>query len=239
MCSQAAYAQDVTRPDNAEPGQNSVFSDLFAPLGSDFRHVLSQKSLLPLTIGAVAVAASHTWDRQASMYRWPKSADEMFDPGQSVGSTMAQAGGAFGLYAFGRMSHSPRLTQFGASLVRSQIITQSMTQAVKFATQRTRPDGTTLSFPSGHSASMFATATVVEREFGWKAGLPAYVAAAWVAGSRVETRRHYVSDVVAGATVGILAGRAVTFGHGNTRFNVGPSAVPGGIGVTFTKTGQP
>jgi membrane-associated phospholipid phosphatase len=59
--------------------------------------------------------------------------------------------------------------------------------------------------------------------------------ASWVAASRVEMKRHFVSDVVAGATIGILAGRSVTVGTSHTRFAVVPMVVPGGVGIGFTK----
>jgi membrane-associated phospholipid phosphatase len=65
--------------------------------------------------------------------------------------------------------------------------------------------------------------------------VPAYAIAAWVAASRVEMKRHYISDVVAGATVGILAGRSVTVGRGSMRFALSPMAVPGGAGITALK----
>jgi membrane-associated phospholipid phosphatase len=48
-------------------------------------------------------------------------------------------------------------------------------------------------------------------------------------------RRHYVSDVLAGATLGILAGRSVTFGSGKARFGLSPVAVPGGAGFSITR----
>ena len=48
-------------------------------------------------------------------------------------------------------------------------------------------------------------------------------------------QRHYLSDVIAGATVGILAGRSVTVGPRNARFSVDPMPVAGGIGVGFTR----
>jgi membrane-associated phospholipid phosphatase len=48
-------------------------------------------------------------------------------------------------------------------------------------------------------------------------------------------QRHYVSDVIAGATLGILAGKSVTFGSGKARFGLSPVAVPGGAGVNITR----
>jgi membrane-associated phospholipid phosphatase len=163
------------------------------------------------------------------------TAKSAFEPGQLVGNFMIQSGGAVATYAVGRIIKSPTVTRVGASLFRAQVVAQGTVQAVKFIAQRTRPDGTSLSFPSGHSAAAFATASVLHSELGWKAGIPAYAAASWVAASRVQMQRHFVSDVIAGATLGILAGRSVTFGSGKARFGLAPMAVARGAGVSITR----
>src|SRR6185369_8804699 len=131
----------------------------------------------------------------------------------------------------GRITHSPRAASLGADLFQAQILAQAMTQGIKMAAQRTRPDGTTLSFPSGHTSSAFASATVLQRHFGWKAGVPAYAVAAYVATSRLEDKRHYLSDVTFGAVLGIVAGRTVTVGRGDARFAIAPAATNGGGAV--------
>jgi len=187
--------------------------------------------------GGGAAFGAHAFDRRiaTSAPGWSGSTSSMLGPGQLVGSMFVQGGAAFATYVAGRATGSQRLAQVGAELVRAQFVAQGVTQTIKFSAPRTRPDGTALSFPSGHTASSFATATVLQREFGWKVGVPAYVGAAWVGASRVQAQRHYLSDVVAGATVGILAGRAVTVGRGDNRFSLGPTVVPGGIGFSFTR----
>jgi membrane-associated phospholipid phosphatase len=76
---------------------------------------------------------------------------------------------------------------------------------------------------------------VLQTKFGWKAGIPAYAMASWVAASRLQSNRHYLSDVIAGATIGVLAGRSVTLGRGAARFSVSPTAIPGGIGMSFVR----
>lgn len=214
---------------------SSVFADLFTPLASDFRQLGAKRNLLLMGIGVGAAATSHTWDQQTARSKWGTSVDDVFEPGQLVGAFMTQAGAAVGVYAIGRATGHDRLATIGSHLFRAQIVSQTTTQALKLATTRTRPDGTRLSFPSGHSAAAFATASVLQADLGWKAGLPAYAVATWVAASRVQTKRHYVSDVVAGAAVGILAGRSVTIGHGSARFALSPTVVPGGIGITALK----
>ena len=50
---------------------------------------------------------------------------------------------------------------------------------------------------------------MLQRHFGWKVGVPAYVAAGYVATARVHDNRHYLSDVVFGAAMGIAGERTV------------------------------
>jgi membrane-associated phospholipid phosphatase len=211
-----------------------AFRDLFAPLPGDFRRLISTPgNLAILGAGGAGAIAGHHWDDGASSSSWGDAA--VFAPGKVAGDFLVQTGGAVATYAIGHLTHSPRVARIGAEVFRAQIVSQATAQAIKFSAGRTRPDGTAHSFPSGHSASAFATAAVVQREFGWKAGIPAYAAATWVASSRVQMKRHYVSDVIAGATLGIMAGRSVTVGAGSVRFSVDPMPVAGGMGVSFTK----
>ncbi|RMG14675.1 MAG: phosphatase PAP2 family protein [Deltaproteobacteria bacterium] len=86
----------------------------------------------------------------------------------------------------------------------SQAVTSGLTDLLKVATWRERPDGGNhLSFPSGHTSSAFAWATFVWRRYGWQWGLPAYVFAAFVGFSRIHDDRHWLSDVLAGALLGV------------------------------------
>ena len=55
--------------------------------------------------------------------------------------------------------------------------------------------------------------------------------ASYVAASRLAENKHFLSDVVFGAAVGLAAGRTVTFGMGSTRFELSPLAAQGGAGV--------
>lgn len=208
--------------------------DLFTPLPGDFKRLTLHPNLWTLGIGAAGALAVHPLDQKIAGAKWGGSG-AAFTPGALAGSLYVQAGGALATYAIGRATGKPGLATVGAELFRAQMVTEGMTQAIKYATNRTRPDGTSLSFPSGHAASAFATATVLQAHYGWKAGVPAYALAGWIAASRMQTSRHYLSDVVAGATLGILAGHTITVGHGSMKFAVSPMAAPGGAGVSFTR----
>ena len=81
----------------------------------------------------------------------------------------------------------------------------AVTTALKHSIDATRPDGGRHSFPSGHATLAFTGAEFIRKEYGWKWAAPAYAAAGFVGWSRVESKRHYAHDVVAGALLGILA----------------------------------
>ena len=92
-------------------------------------------------------------------------------------------------------------------------------------------DSNRLSFPSGHTSNSFMWATVVSHYYGKKAAIPAYAVAAYVGASRLKTRKHYLTDIIAGATFGYIVGRTVTKGaekSRNRRFNWGITVPPGG-----------
>ena len=64
------------------------------------------------------------------------------------------------------------------------------------------------SFPSGHALNSFAIGTVIALAFPF-AAVPVLVLAASVAASRVVLGLHWLSDVIAGALVGLVIGTSV------------------------------
>ena len=79
-------------------------------------------------------------------------------------------------------------------------------KGMKLLIDSPRPDGSdSRSFPSGHCALAFAGAELVRCEYGWKWGIAAYSAASAVAVLRLYNDAHWLSDVLAGAGIGILS----------------------------------
>ena len=109
------------------------------------------------------------------------------------------------------------------------VSTLAAVYVLKATVERRRPDGGLRSFPSGHTASAAAGAAFLQRRYGWSYGIPAYAAAAFVGYSRVESRRHYTSDVLVGGALGI--GANVLFTKRHHRVAVAP--VPGGVSVAI------
>ncbi len=97
-------------------------------------------------------------------------------------------------------------------LIISNVITAALTHGAKFAINKERPNGSSYAFPSGHSSFSFANATVLYEEFHDAApgfASSGYILTSMVGSLRVINNKHWVSDVLAGAGLGILVTRLV------------------------------
>jgi membrane-associated phospholipid phosphatase len=189
-----------------------------------------------LTVFALGGLTAHSFDRASVEDASERLSKGFANVGNIAGQMYIQAGAGLAAYAIGRATGNQRAASLGGDLIRAQVLTQLFVQGTKLAVGRQRPDGSdSMSFPSGHSASTFATATVLQQHFGWKVGVPAYTFAGFVAASRMASSKHYLSDVVLGAGIGIAAGRTVTLHVGGEKFALGAAPTQGGAMVTFTK----
>ncbi|MBW8686875.1 phosphatase PAP2 family protein [Chitinophaga rhizophila] len=99
----------------------------------------------------------------------------------------------------------------------SSVLVTSSTFFIKKATGRLRPDGSTYnSFPSGHTSVAFMTAQFMWEEYKdvspWY-GVAGYAVAATTGVLRIYNNRHWVSDVIAGAGLGILSTKAAYWAY--------------------------
>jgi membrane-associated phospholipid phosphatase len=156
-----------------------------APLDDHQRHVGRAGSLLQYGIPATAFLATWLLEPHGSGARDPAAGTVFGAPAQQPVLLMG-----------GTPRHDLTL-----ALGRTWLATE----ALKYGTDETRPNGGPRSFPSGHTSIAFAGAEFIRKEYGWGWAAPAYLAAGFVGWSRVEARKHYTHDVIAGAAVGILA----------------------------------
>lgn len=116
------------------------------------------------------------------------------------------------------------VTEVGASLI------------LKYAVREDRPDHSNKhSFPSGHTGIAFANAAFLQRRYGWKLGVPAFVVATYVGWGRVYAKKHHWWDVVAGAALG--TGAALIYTRPFMRdkeITIVPVANPEEIGLAAT-----
>ena len=91
-------------------------------------------------------------------------------------------------------------------------LNDAVTIRLKRLTQVERPDGSDLhSFPSAHTSVALASATFLHKEYGARSlwySVVGYSVAALTGGLRMAKDNHWLSDVLAGAGVGILSTQA-------------------------------
>src|SRR5437660_8628752 len=204
----------------------------------DFKYLPSRENLLWAGVGGGLALAVHPVDDNVNRGLVGSDvADKVFKAGEILGELGTLLGSASVVYAVGRLKDEPRVLHVGMDLIQSLAMSEALTQALKYTTRRERPDHSGRnSFPSGHAADTFAFATALERHLGWRYWAPAYTLASYVAISRLPANRHWFSDTVFGAAVGIIAGRTVTR-HGR-EYPVTVVAVPGGAAILYVRHGR-
>lgn len=211
-------------------------------LGRNFLGVLSKDNLVPLVIGAGLTTAASAADARAQ--------DVLRGSCPGCGQTGATLGGSAvvpvvgALFVAGRFAPQGQFRSATYDFAQALVVNGAYTGLLKHTVKRTRPDASnSLSFPSGHASTAFSLATVASHHYGWKVGVPAYAVAAGIGLSRVESNRHHLSDVIAGATLGFVVGRTVTRLDGGPAarkrtFSVGPLADPHGSGIGLAVSGS-
>jgi membrane-associated phospholipid phosphatase len=210
---------------------------MFVDLVDDVKHLPSKENLYWAAFGGGLALAVHPADDNVNKAMVGSDfAKDFFVLGKYLGELYTLFPAAITVYTVGRVADKPKVSHVGMDLIQSLVISEALVQALKFATQRERPDGSNkYSFPSGHAADTFAFATALERHLGWKGAVPAYIFSSYVAISRLPDNKHWLSDVVFGSSVGIISGRTVTR-HGRP-FPVAVSAVHGGVAILYIRRG--
>ena len=201
----------------------------------DFKNFFSRDTGKTMSYVAIVAIASAPWDREGvnNGFNIPTT---VFQSGNVIGNFVFQIGAGFATYSTGKAFGNKKLAYAGRDIVRAQVLSQVMVQSLKYSVRRERPDfSNRQSFPSGHAASAFATATVLQRYYGWKIGAPAYALGSYVALARMSWNRHHATDVVMGAGFGIASARTVTMEMAKQQFSVGVQPQVGGASINFTK----
>ena len=133
--------------------------------------------------------------------------------GKILGKSAAKLGDYWGIAGQFIILSRLKLGSDDFNYATSAIIANGLcTYGIKFIAGRMRPDGANRrSFPSGHTSSSFLAATIADDLYGSKIGVPAYLLAGLTGLSRIHDNKHYLSDVIFGASLGIALGK----GFGN------------------------
>lgn len=196
-----------TQPTTSDDGRRTL-GRLPANLGRGFVGVFQRDNLVPFLVGGGAAGVSAFFDDDVR--------DAVANPDASFGRHLQTIGSwpsavvTVGLFGAGRLAHGHRFRATTYDLADAAIVNFAYTGLLKVSVRRERPDGSNnQSFPSGHASNAFTLATVAERHYGWKVGVPAYALAGAIAYSRIVHDKHFLSDAVAGSSLGYIVGRTI------------------------------
>lgn len=217
----------------------------------DDRPLFQRRDLLPASVflGAFAVAASapelERSVREAVHHAGDGPDRLFFEAGDVAGSIWVNLGASGATWLAGTVTGSDPAARAGRRALEGTAASAALVGVMKRAFGRTRPsfgddptdfepatlDRERFSFPSGHTAHAFAIAAALDHELdgAWVPWI-AYPLATGVGASRVVGRRHWVTDVVAGAAVGVLTSRVLDRLHGESR-RADTAAVEPALGV--------
>lgn len=202
---------DSMRPDSstllytgtkADPFRASEGNEKHCPApspGTDFTF-----SGFPWIIAGAALRGQRTNIRslrQKFQYNFHSPADNYLQYSPLLLTTGLKAAGVEGRSTWGR---------YAVSAAASYAVMALLVNSIKYTAREQRPDGSTRnSFPSGHTATAFAAATILHKEYGltrspWYS-IGGYMMATATGCMRVLNNRHWVSDTFAGAGIGILS----------------------------------
>ncbi len=215
------YSQDWKSPDS-----DVSLGHFPVKLVDDLPHLFITENIAPFAIGTAATAFD--WavlDSQnslaANLNNW--SYHSLYDFGNFYGEGWVEGLGAVGSWSIGAFTNNLRLQEFGRDASESLITATILVTGLKYTVGRERPDGSNnQSFPSGHTITAFCFAPVVQKYWGWGAGALAYGLGTVTAAARIAGYHHYLSDTIAGATLGIIIGNAVVYTPKDMTVGVGP-----------------
>ena len=177
-------------------------------------------------VAVLIVAGLTALDRQAYQFfdrhRSPEL-DRLSDVLRQAGELPVAGTASLGILAAGVIGGDDDVRRLGGRMLLSLATSLVTTEILKRAVGRGRPDGgkgpwdfdplrkRQVSFPSGHTAMAFTLATTLADEIdGPVADVLVYTFAGGTALSRLYDRRHWPSDVAAGAWLGLATSKMMS-----------------------------
>lgn len=209
----------------------TIITDIPRDIGASFTGV-------PLLIwigGAVTAAETFPFDSDIQQHFQTPHLGKFDDVCDILGGPYVIDAGAVVVYGIGAIAKLPEVKNTGEALVEALVLTEATTAALKFSINRTRPNGGRWSFPSAHASRSFAVAAVLARLHGLPAAIPAYLAAAAITYTRLDSNVHFASDLIFGAALGSAIGFGTAKIHFLREKNMVllPTVMGGGPGLSF------
>lgn len=196
------YSLRIERKDSLPASVTNSFSRRLDRLSSSRFYQMTYIGV-PLVVGGLIVKSEDDHFRSLRndfLPRFNRHADDYMQYAPAAIMLGMKAAGVQSRSSWGRMLVSDAF---------SAILMGSVVNTLKRTTNVERPDGSNRhSFPSGHTATAFMTATMFNKEYGHKSpwiGVGAYGMATATGLMRMANNKHWLSDVLTGAGIGILS----------------------------------
>jgi membrane-associated phospholipid phosphatase len=142
--------------------------------------------------------------------QWNQTWDDVFSTAGNPGTHFAATGVWYALAA----AQKDDLNRERAwTMMTALSITGITTLGLKVAVDNHTPNGDPLAWPSGHTASSFTVAAVLDEFYGPGIGIPAYLGASFIGYRMIESGDHWTSDVIFGGVLGYIVGHSVAGKH--------------------------
>lgn len=227
--------------------------------------IRKSEALTFLGFGLAAVAISPADERLAAWIRGPLAQGRSGDFAAGAFNLAGDPGTVLwsaGLYLYGLVTDRRHAMDAGLHIGESIVVATVITDVLKLSVGRARPfvsadtnshdfqfgrgidGGQFQSLPSGHATAAFALASALSSEAAawkphWRWVAPtAYGTATFVGLARMYDDKHWASDVVLGAGIGIAAAKAtVRFNHARPNNRVDRALIGGDARSSFRLTG--
>jgi len=132
---------------------------------------------------------------------------------KTLGDPVFHFAGAGLWYVFSADNGDDFNTDRAWTMVRALSLTTLTTAGLKTIRNNDTPVGNGRAWPSGHTSSSFAVASVLDEFYGPRVGICAYTGACLVGLRMMDAGDHWASDVVFGAVLGWVVGHSVAGRH--------------------------
>ncbi|MBN1436503.1 MAG: phosphatase PAP2 family protein [Sedimentisphaerales bacterium] len=127
----------------------------------------------------------------------------------TLGSPVTHFSVAGAAYLYSVFAQDDQTHEVAGSLLEALSLTGIYTVGLKLIAQDQCPNDEYYAWPSGHTSSSVAVATVMYEYYGPWVGLPLYAISGFTMYERMETGEHWASDIIFGAAIGYTVGRTV------------------------------
>ncbi len=211
-------AQTPAGKEQSVPSIGTYARDFFPDLWYGTKRIFTSDNIPLAAIGFGTAALAVTVDHKVSDYfkRNTPLSESAVNAGDTLGSGYVEVGAGLALLGTGELINDKRMADAGVVSLEAVLIDGVFTETLKYIVQRPRPNGgDNMSFPSGHASVTAAFSASVSEMYDWNLwiAVPLYLTTAWVGVSRIQAQEHYLSDVIAGITLGTLVGSSVAKYH--------------------------